>query len=473
MQINELITASLKAGGLALCIGAMAYVLLLLSSRYRHKFTLSEHILRFLFFSYFCLLFILVFAPLNENRFVSQNIIPGSSIYLAIYNRNTADAFGLISNIILFVPMGLLFPYLVPKINKLWKISILAAGISLVIECIQLGFPSLGRAFDVDDIICNTAGAMIGFFLFIFFIARLFKNKLRTSLSIPTYVTTAVAVLLLMIGIGIGCEMFVNTSHGRLNIINIGNTLKCEINFPAFQFEKSVPIYIASSYEELMTNLQAHFGLSAESEVDPLGKTFRTNRNCRGTKSKDEFQLIVNIYDNSWIADIRLENKWDISSRDSITDEVAAFLEFYNFENIDIGNITIDSQDSVTIECKNSVRFLENEKMQISYIYDGYPHLDINSNINTYDAYSKVFLKSPEEALKSRYICSITSNDSGPETSYDLRIRNPEKVDIKSIQLIYLHDNVTKQILPAWKYIGLAYDKNEIERIYVIAPAVL
>ena len=111
--------------------------------------------------------------------------------------------------------------------------------------------------------------------------------------------------------------------------------------------------------------------------------------------------------------------------------------------------------------------------MQISYIYDGYPRLEINSNINTYDEYSKVFLKSPEEALKSRYICSITSNDSGPETSYDLTIRNPEKVDIKSIHLIYLHDNATKQILPAWKYTGIAYDKNESERIYIIAPAVL
>lgn len=61
-----------------------------------------------------------------------------------------------IKNIVLFIPFGLLFPL------RKWKIVLLSALLfSISIESIQY-FMGLGLC-ELDDVICNTIGAMLGF----------------------------------------------------------------------------------------------------------------------------------------------------------------------------------------------------------------------------------------------------------------------------------------------------------------------
>lgn len=62
-------------------------------------------------------------------------------------------------NVVLFAPLGLLVPLLSPKRLALWKIALLGFAVSLVIELSQL--VNL-RATDVDDLIMNTFGAIVG-----------------------------------------------------------------------------------------------------------------------------------------------------------------------------------------------------------------------------------------------------------------------------------------------------------------------
>lgn len=83
------------------------------------------------------------------------NIIP--------FQSNSLLLFAL--NIIMFIPMGSLIPIVFKK--KYWKtINILMVGIltSLFIEVVQLMF--VGRAADIDDILSNTIGCLIGYFIY-------------------------------------------------------------------------------------------------------------------------------------------------------------------------------------------------------------------------------------------------------------------------------------------------------------------
>lgn len=60
-------------------------------------------------------------------------------------------------NIALFVPLGLVLGVFV---SSAWRALALAAGVSAGIELLQLVIP--GRSFDVDDVLLNVLGGMLG-----------------------------------------------------------------------------------------------------------------------------------------------------------------------------------------------------------------------------------------------------------------------------------------------------------------------
>ena len=48
-----------------------------------------------------------------------------------------------------------------PCLDRFWKVLLAGAGLSFVIEMMQLLFP--GSVSDIDDLILNTAGVAIGY----------------------------------------------------------------------------------------------------------------------------------------------------------------------------------------------------------------------------------------------------------------------------------------------------------------------
>lgn len=64
----------------------------------------------------------------------------------------------LVGNVAMFVPLGFFLP-LVTRVRSRGKILVTAAAVPLCCEVLQLLF---GRSFDVDDLICNFAGIVIG-----------------------------------------------------------------------------------------------------------------------------------------------------------------------------------------------------------------------------------------------------------------------------------------------------------------------
>jgi glycopeptide antibiotics resistance protein len=70
-----------------------------------------------------------------------------------------ADLFG---NVLLFAPLGFLLPLLVPAIRRWWQVLAVGAGISLLIELYQLTWPLVRKA-NIDDLLMNALGALLGF----------------------------------------------------------------------------------------------------------------------------------------------------------------------------------------------------------------------------------------------------------------------------------------------------------------------
>ena len=93
------------------------------------------------------------------------NLQPGETINNYMSQpafRDTVKQLG--GNIALGVPFGILLPVLVPKVRGLLRVVVTTALFMVLVELVQ-GAIVTGRAFDIDDVILNTSGALIGYLL--------------------------------------------------------------------------------------------------------------------------------------------------------------------------------------------------------------------------------------------------------------------------------------------------------------------
>ena len=77
-----------------------------------------------------------------------------------------------LGNIVCFVPLGFLVPSVINFKNKFLAVVIVAFSSVLMVEVIQL-VTKIG-SFDVDDILLNVSGAMLGYGIYV--IAKKFWN---------------------------------------------------------------------------------------------------------------------------------------------------------------------------------------------------------------------------------------------------------------------------------------------------------
>lgn len=68
-----------------------------------------------------------------------------------------------VPNIVLFVPLGFFIPIVLKNKRKLYKTTLIALGITFSVEFVQY---FIGRSSDIDDIITNLLGAIIGYTVF-------------------------------------------------------------------------------------------------------------------------------------------------------------------------------------------------------------------------------------------------------------------------------------------------------------------
>ncbi len=150
----------------------------------------TRQVLRILFFVYsLFLLWLLFFRSPSHNVELSYrqhlelntNLKPLLTIrnylYVIVHRSNPAlirhCVINLAGNVLLFIPMGCMMPALFRKQRNLLLFLLTCTALILSVELAQL-FSLLG-SFDVDDIILNLGGLLIGYGLF--WIVHLIRRK--------------------------------------------------------------------------------------------------------------------------------------------------------------------------------------------------------------------------------------------------------------------------------------------------------
>ena len=92
----------------------------------------------------------------GDNIHEMISIIP----FYFLVDRYDGYMMNIIGNIMMFIPVGIVWPICFSKLDTIRKNILAGAGFSLFIEVTQLF--CLGRHTDVDDLILNTIGVAIG-----------------------------------------------------------------------------------------------------------------------------------------------------------------------------------------------------------------------------------------------------------------------------------------------------------------------
>ncbi len=155
----------------------------------RRSFVFHEEILYLLFLSYLIVLWALV---------TSQDLSGGGTNFMPFreilrYDYGTVQFYKQVfGNILLFIPLGY-FASSYCKIKNLGTITVVSLISSTVIEVVQ---HFIGRCFDIDDIILNVVGGIIGFLLYTALSA--IKNHLPRFLQ-KDWIYNVISVILLIL----------------------------------------------------------------------------------------------------------------------------------------------------------------------------------------------------------------------------------------------------------------------------------
>ena len=96
---------------------------------------------------------------------IHSNLRPGRSLHAYLAQPALRDAVKQVGgNLLLGVPFGVLLPVLAPQARGVLRVLALTAAVMLLVELVQ-GALITGRAFDIDDVLLNTAGALVGYLL--------------------------------------------------------------------------------------------------------------------------------------------------------------------------------------------------------------------------------------------------------------------------------------------------------------------
>ena len=99
-----------------------------------------------------------------DGQVVTDNAIP--FVTIRVYLDNLDSAFWVsqaVGNVLLLLPIGLFGPIAIPWLGRWWRVLLLALVISISIELAQLFIPE--RSADVDDVMLNAVGALLGYWL--------------------------------------------------------------------------------------------------------------------------------------------------------------------------------------------------------------------------------------------------------------------------------------------------------------------
>jgi len=159
----------------------------------KEKFIFYKEMFSLLFCLYIMILFYVV--TFQDVSWSTSNFVPFKEMFRysfgsPLFYRNV------IGNMIMFLPYGFFLSQFI-KIHKVGKILFLSFIASTSIEITQL---LIGRVFDVDDIILNILGGILGFYLYRF--VTFINNKLPNSLKTEFFYNIIMLIFIVILFLG-------------------------------------------------------------------------------------------------------------------------------------------------------------------------------------------------------------------------------------------------------------------------------
>ena len=104
----------------------------------------------------------LIFDSANWLNF-RINLLP--MVYLMDYEIRREALINVIGNTAMFIPLGIVWPVCFKQLNSHRKVIAAGVGTSLLIEILQL--PFYDRVSDIDDLMLNSLGFLIGYGIYL------------------------------------------------------------------------------------------------------------------------------------------------------------------------------------------------------------------------------------------------------------------------------------------------------------------
>ncbi len=130
--------------------------------RNKIKFDVFKELFMFCFIIYImCLFYVVTFQDIDSKLISGYNLVPFREMFR--YKIGSRLFFkNVIGNLIMFVPFGFFTSYIM-RPAKLKYVFIITIIISFTIEITQT---QIGRVFDIDDVLLNILGGILGFLIF-------------------------------------------------------------------------------------------------------------------------------------------------------------------------------------------------------------------------------------------------------------------------------------------------------------------
>lgn len=254
------------------------------------------------------------------------------SSYIDAYNSfSLVEWRNIILNILMFVPLGFILPLLFNKCRKWYITYLVGLGATLFIEVIQ--YISKRGVFELDDIMNNALGCMIGYGLVIFINSIIKRKEKRYKLL--TLITYQVPLMVTILSFSI---LFINYSNQELGNLSFTNSYKMDMSKikVSTKFElndKSRNTYVYEAFvgsKEDVTNVATEVFSKLNTEIDESQNDEYDNTIV--FKSKDEnYNLWVNNKGlTTWFTDF---SKFEDEGKKNLTyKEVNELLNGYGVE---------------------------------------------------------------------------------------------------------------------------------------------
>ena len=335
-------------------------------------------------------------------------------------------------NVAMFGPLGFLLPLMGKKFRK-WYVTIPAGfGMSLAIELFQLAF---GRGIcDVDDLFCNTLGAVIGYFLIMTILSVVGEKGKRLKPSLVFGCLTFASVMAVCsVFIVYECKEYGNLPNAPAYTNNTSDTvwsLGCEL--PSVEGEIAVYKTQTRSIEECDAFGEEFRKLvGAEYTTISYYQEAAYYMDQAGDENGSHF-LFVSYLDPSYEYHCGFGDDpvWVDGEREDI-EKALAHLPVFIPEYADF-DVEGNGWHTFTVEQRIDGAVMVDGTLRCRYAEDGTIR-EVQNNLLSYTYHEKVAVISPEEAFER--LCDGKFNDGG-----FFEVERPHDVTVLSCKLKYRID---------------------------------